>query len=186
MPWTSKDLPATTKQPNSIELLYKAMKNFSLSLYRVSFPALNPAYTEAETKSKKLIIVDKSIEKMFIYDLETRKKEKEYAIGIGKGGLTPRRYVGDHSTPTGTYSVVGKRDDAWWKENKGVNFPDVYGGKDGGMLVLAGQWHPEIAVHGSDQATSGQVSNGCVRVENKDIKTLMKVVPVGSMIIITN
>lgn len=185
LPWTTKETRATTKQPSSPELLYKAMKNFSLSLYRVSFPALEPAYKEAETKNKKLIIVDKSVEKMFIYDLESRKKEKEYQVGIGKGGLIPRRYVGDHSTPTGTYFLVGKRDDTWWKKHKGVKFPDVYGGTDGGMLVLAGQWHPEIAVHGSDQTTLGQVSNGCVRVENKDIKKLMKEVPIGSMIIIT-
>ena len=185
MPWTSKDQPVTSKQPSAPELLYKAMKNFSLSLYRVSFPSLEPAYKEAEKNSKKLIIVDKGVEKMFIYDLETREKEKEYTVGIGKGGLTPRRYVGDHSTPTGTYELVGKRDDAWWKKNKGVKFPDVYGGVDGGMLVLAGQWHPEIAIHGSDQKTLGQVSNGCVRVENKDIKTLMKQIPIGSMIIVT-
>lgn len=185
MPWTSKGQPAATKQPSSAGLLYKAMKNFSLSLFRVSFSSVEPAYKEAENNHKKLIIVDKSVERMFIYDLESRKKEKEYAIGIGKGGLTPRRYVGDHSTPTGTYSLVGKRDDAWWKKNKGEKFPDVYGGIDGGMLVLAGQWHPEIAIHGSDQATIGQVSNGCVRVENKDVKKLMKEVPIGSMIIIT-
>ena len=53
------------------------------------------------------------------------------------------------------------------------------------MLVLAGQWHPEIAIHGSVFESEGEVSNGCVRVPNSDIQELLDIIPLGTMVVIT-
>lgn len=53
------------------------------------------------------------------------------------------------------------------------------------MLVLAGQWHPEIAIHGNTDPKLGAVSNGCIRAVNTDVNELMRTVPLGSMIIVT-
>ncbi len=191
LPWTKREGQPEKTQPNSAMLLYKVAYNFTLStlrigyLYKPDFIDSNEIHKEAEEESKKLIVVDKSAQKMFLYNYETRLLEKEYTIGIGKGGLIPRRYVGDHSTPTGVYRLVQKRDDAWWKTNKGEPLPDYYGGKEGGMLVLAGQWHPEIAIHGNTDPKLGAVSNGCIRAVNTDVNELMRTVPLGSMIIVT-
>ncbi|MBP6888811.1 MAG: L,D-transpeptidase family protein [Candidatus Pacebacteria bacterium] len=192
-PWTDKGGEPASKQPSSPELLYKAFKNIGLTLWRLGalyygngIPELDePRFKEAEGESKKLLVVDKSVQKMYLYDFDTRELVKEYAIGIGKGGLQSRRFVGDHSTPTGKYRLVQKRDDTWWKREKGVPLPDFYGAKNGGMLVLAGQWHPEIAIHGNVSGQLGEVSNGCVRTTNTDIQELIKTIPMGSMVVIT-
>ena len=191
LPWTKKEGSPEKTQPSSVGLLYKAAYNFLLSFTRVGLLNLPSSFTteerhmDAENESKKLIVIDKSVQRMFLYDYETRELEKEYTIGIGKGGMIPRRFVGDHSTPTGVYRLVQKRDDVWWREHKGEPLPDYYGGKEGGMLVLAGQWHPEIAIHGNTNPELGQVSNGCVRASNENIEELTRNVPLGSMIIIT-
>lgn len=192
-PWTDKGEEPAKKQPSSPEMLYKAFKNIGLTVWRLGelyyndgIPEIDlPRFKDAQNETKKLLIVDKSIQRMYLYDYDTRELVKEYEVGIGKGGLKPRRFVGDHSTPTGKYRLVQKRDDTWWKREKGAPLPDFYGAKDGGMLVLAGQWHPEIAIHGNVSSELGEVSNGCVRTTNTDIQELMKIVPMGSMIVVT-
>ena len=187
LPWTSKDQEPTTAQPNFARLMVKAAKNFALSLWRVNVPTVEERYKDAERNPQRLIVVDKSARHMWIYDAKTRSLEREFDIGIGKGGTGERRFVGDHRTPTGTYEIVQKRDDAWWRENKGVPLPVDYGGIVGGMLVLAGQWHPEIAIHGGDPKKPhvGEVSNGCVRTENVDMNELLHTIPIGTMVVVT-
>jgi beta-glucosidase-like glycosyl hydrolase len=184
-PFLSNDTPAPNpeRKPSVITLAEKAAKNFLLSLLRVNVPHINPTYETGATREQHMIVVDKSAQHMWIYDAKTRTLKQSFDIAIGRGGLQERRHVGDHVTPTGTYQVVGKRDAAWWKADGRGEFPAEYGG---GMLVLAGQWHPEIAIHGSPPlGDTGQVSNGCVRVPNEHIDTMLHQIPVGTMVIIT-
>ena len=193
LPWTTRDQEPTKPEPPAWRLFWKAAYNFNLSLWRVNFPTIEAKYIEAEKNPQKLILIDKSARRMWVYDNTTRALEKEYEIGIGAGGLGERRFVGDHRTPTGTFQIVQKRDDETWRRDRGwplrtdQPLPKEYGGIEGGMLVLAGQWHPEIAIHGTEpgKPTIGEVSNGCVRVENADIQKLLREVPVGTMVIIT-
>lgn len=187
LPWTSTDQEPASRQPNFVRLMLKAAKNFTLSLWRVNVPTVEERYKEAEENPQKLIVIDKSARHMWIYDAKNRLLEREFDIGIGKGGVGERRFVGDHRTPTGTYQLVQKRDDTWWKANKGAPLPLDYGGVAGGMLVLAGQWHPEIAIHGGDPKKPhlGEVSNGCVRVDNAEIKEMLQQIPIGTMVVVT-
>ncbi len=185
LPWTSKNSKPETSQPNPLNLLLKAAKNFGLSLWRVNWQTIEERFKDAEEQPPKFILVDKSANHMWIYNNESRVLEREFEIGIGKGGLRERRYIGDHTTPTGVYEVVQKRDDKWWRDNKDSPLPNYYGGIKGGMLVLAGQWHPEIAIHGSNEPRLGEVSNGCVRVENANLQELLHKIPIGTMVIVT-
>ncbi len=195
-PWLSKDEYYEVQgQKNRSEwstFFEKAGKNFALSFWRTMTDQVDPRFAEAQKNPKKLIVVDKSVRYLFIYDLETGQFEKSFEIAIGKGteripgGEGPRRISGDFQTPTGFYEVVGKRDDQWWRENKGGPLPSEYGGSDGGMIVLAGPWHPEIAFHASDGAVLGAVSNGCVRMSKDTIDEFLKTLPLGSMVVITN
>ncbi len=185
-PFLSKDTPAPSRQPASYSLALKAAKNFILSLWRVNIPHLDPKYAGAEQNPQRMIVIDKSARHAWIYDAQTRTLIQSFDIAIGKGGTGERRFVGDHTTPTGTYQVVGRRDARWWLANKGEVMPAEYGGIEGGMLVLAGQWHPEIAIHGTQPGgETGEVSNGCVRVDNKRVTELLHQVPTGTMVIIT-
>ncbi len=187
-PFTTKDRAKSPKLPDQSfpSAVAKATKNFVLSLWRVNVPTVLEKYAEAEKGPEKMIVIDKSARHLWIYNRKTGALEQNFDIAIGKGGVNERRYIGDHVTPTGTYQLVGKRDAQWWLQNKGQPFPMEYGGQVGGMLVLAGQWHPEIAIHGSpDGGMTGEVSNGCVRVENVKINELMNIVPTGTMVIVT-
>lgn len=173
-----------------LKLSYKAAWNFSVSLYSVLLSDFwildNERYEKADTKPKELIVVDKSAKYLWRYDAASWTLIESFEIGIGKWWEGPRRVVWDHRTPAGHYMVVQKRDDLWWREYKWVSLPDFYGWDDGGMLVLAWPWAPEIAIHGSNFWSTWEVSNGCVRVDDEKVQELMKEVPLGSMVIITN
>lgn len=54
---------------------------------------------DAEKNPKELILVDKSARYLWRYDLQTRELIESFEIGIGSGGVGPRRVVGDHRTP---------------------------------------------------------------------------------------
>ncbi len=127
---------------------------------------------------------------MMIHDLETRFLEAEYEVGIGKGtldrpGELDRRVVKDYKTPVGNYQITQKKTPKIWKEAEGREMDKEYGGVNGGMLVLSGPWHPEIAIHGTLFETTGKTSNGCIRVSNALMKKLMESIPTGSFVIVT-
>lgn len=188
------DLPA---------LLKKAVWNFSTSVYAIA--ALNNEWLHdavgqldrraqlreerwmtADQNEEEIIIVDKSARFLWRYNQETRELIESFPIGIGKGGMGPRRIPGDHVTPSGTYQFVQRRDDPFWQETFNQPLPKYYGGADGGMLVFAGPWAPEIATHGSDDAVLGEVSNGCIRLPNMKVAEMMHQVPLGSFVVITD
>ncbi len=140
---------------------------------------------------KQLIVVDKKEQVLYMYDLETREFIGSKAIAIGKGtssldGFHDKRVSGDKKTPVGYYMLVQKKDPKRIKDSIEEELYDEYGGDDGGMLVLAGAWQPQIAIHGTKKETVWLVSSGCVRMDNSAIRDMMDKVPLGSMVIITN
>lgn len=192
-PWLSKDEyyknEGVNRKKNDLQLAYEATKNFILSLYRVINNSKDVKYTGDGKEPRKLIVIDKSAREMFIYDEAsgTLEKHLEIAIGSGTQALPPtadRRIFGDKKTPTGYYEVVEKRDGKDFEDNPEKQ--EFYGGENGGMLVLAGPWHPNIAIHGTTKETTGAVSNGCIRTSDATIQELMKTIKIGTKVVITN
>jgi lipoprotein-anchoring transpeptidase ErfK/SrfK/beta-glucosidase-like glycosyl hydrolase len=144
-----------------------------------------------DSLKKQLIIVDKRAQMLYAYDLDTRVFIQSKPIAIGKG--TPlldayhdKRVAWDKKTPVGYYMLVQKKDPQRIRETIEPELYDEYGGDDGGMLVLAWSWQPQIAIHGTKKETVWKVSSGCVRMDNTSIKSMMDSVPLGSMVVITN
>ena len=107
------------------------------------------------------ITVDLSSKRLTLY--KNGSTIKSYPVGIGKI-LTP--------TPTGTYSII----------NKHPNPGGVFG------VMWMGLSKPSYGIHGTNDPSSigHLVSHGCIRMHNRDVLTLSKVVPVGTQVIIVN
>jgi lipoprotein-anchoring transpeptidase ErfK/SrfK len=107
------------------------------------------------------IVVNLSARRIILY--MDSSKVKSYPIGIGKM-LTP--------TPTGTYYIVNK------EKNPGGPF--------GAMWM--GLSKPNYGIHGTnDPASIGHiVSHGCIRMYNKNVLELSRLVPIGTSVTIKN
>lgn len=94
--------------------------------------------------------------------LQNGKAAKSYPVGVGKFG-TP--------TPTGTYYII----------NKSANPGGPYG------VMWMGLSRPGYGIHGTNNPSSigGYVSKGCIRMYNKDVLELSRLVPVGTQVTIT-
>lgn len=116
--------------------------------------------TTSEPKYMILIYVDEK--KLFLF--EGDKLFKQYPIASGKPGWP---------SPIGEWKIIEKSD---WGEG--------FGGRWLGLNVPWGIY----GIHGtSDESSIGRnASHGCVRMYNKDIRELYKIVPVGTPVIIRN
>ncbi|MEK8126982.1 L,D-transpeptidase [Paenibacillus filicis] len=100
----------------------------------------------------------------------------EHTVELRSGELIMARYpigVGaDGATPSGTYHVSQRV-----REPQGRT-PDVYGSAALGL--------GEIALHGTSDETSvgGNVSLGCIRLNNRDMEALFPLVPIGTEVVI--
>ena len=86
---------------------------------------------------------------------------KTYPVGVGKT-FSP--------TPTGNYYIVSKR---------------PYPGGPFGLMWL-GLNVPHYGIHGTNNSASigGYVSKGCIRMHNKDVLELSRIVPIGTRVTI--
>ncbi|PZE22373.1 L,D-transpeptidase [Paenibacillus xerothermodurans] len=105
------------------------------------------------------IIVDLSDRRLYL--LENDRVIRGFPVGIGKE-LT--------RTPTGNYSIV----------NKAPNPGGPYG------AFWMGLSRPHYGIHGTnDPASIGtQASRGCIRMYNKDVLELEKLVSIGTKVTI--
>ncbi len=100
---------------------------------------------------------------------------KEYPIGTGKFG----------STPTGTFKIVNKQLKPVWYAEDGI-YP--YGHPKNILGVCwMGLDKLGYGIHGTTQPeTVGEHSSrGCIRLYNRDVEELYKLVPVGTPVTIT-
>ena len=101
------------------------------------------------------IIVNLSAKQLVLY--QGGSAVKYYPVGIGKM-VTP--------TPAGTYSIINKAPNP--------------GGPFGAMWM--GLSKPHYGIHGTNDPSSiGRVvSHGCIRMYNKDVLELSRIVPLGT------
>ncbi len=109
-----------------------------------------------------MILID--VEACRLYLIEDGKCIKKYLIAAGKA-RTP--------TPTGLYKIVHK--DTWG---------EGFGGRWMGLNVPWGIF----GIHGTMYPGSigSHASHGCIRMWNKDVKALYKIVPIGTPVLIIN
>lgn len=105
------------------------------------------------------IVVDLSERRLYLY--EGNKITKSYPIGVGR--MLSK-------TPQGEFMIVNKETDP--------------GGPYGAMWMGLSKKH--YGIHGTNRpSTIGKrVSRGCIRMHNKDVLELSKLVPIGTHVTI--
>lgn len=105
------------------------------------------------------IVVNTSARTLTLY--KDGKWYKSFPVAVGKPS-TP--------TPKGTYKI----------KNKAPNPGGPYGARWLGLSITTGGY----GIHGTNDPSSigKAVSNGCIRMHNKDVITLYNLVPVGTTV----
>ena len=136
------------------------------------------------------VLIDKSEHKVYLLDND--KKVAVWGCSIGLGGAGQKQKEGDNMTPTGTF-VVDEIDDASaWTHDFGDGKGAIAGAYGPFFISLdterlsKGQWDG-IGIHGThDPASIGtNASEGCVRLDNANLRKLIKYVKVGTKVTIT-
>ncbi|CAM5798244.1 L,D-transpeptidase [Brevibacillus borstelensis] len=89
---------------------------------------------------------------------------RSYPVGLGKIAT---------STPRGNFTIINK-----------VPYPNSYRG--GPLSVFGTYWmglsKPHYGIHGTNNPSSigHYVSRGCIRMHNRDVESLAKLVPIGT------
>lgn len=173
----SKKLFYTVRSGDSLD---RIAKKFNMSVEGIqrsnNLDSVNSTIHPGEQlsiyKAKWKILVDKSEYRLYLYDGD--EIFKVYKVGIGK----------QNRTPSGTFDVVDKIPDPDW-EHDGRKYP--FGSPEN---VLGTRWmritpsgdtpnYSGLGIHGTWEADSvgKKVSNGCIRMRNKDIEELYAILP---------
>ena len=133
---------------------------------------------------KYAVLVDKSDHKLYLKDGDT--VVRTWGCAIGKGGLGQKERRGDNMTPVGTFRIDEIDDASGWTHDFGDGNGEIQGAYGPWFLSLdtedlsQGNWDG-IGIHGThDPASIGtDASEGCVRLDNANLRELEKVAYVG-------
>lgn len=147
-------------------------------------PESQPAEQALEPGKKYSILIDKSDHKLYLKDGDT--VVRTWGCAIGKGGLGQKQRRGDNMTPTGTFTIDEIDDASGWTHDFGDGNGEIQGAYGPWFLSLdteelsQGNWDG-IGIHGThDPASIGtDASEGCVRLENTNLRELQKVAYIG-------
>lgn len=117
--------------------------------------------SEYNPKEKVLILIDIDGNKLALFQNDSLLKT--YNVASGKPS-TP--------SPVGTWTIVNK---------------DTWGGSFGGRWMGFNVPWGKYGIHGTNQPNSigWDSSHGCIRMNNKDVTELYKIVPIGTKVIVT-
>jgi murein L,D-transpeptidase YafK len=122
---------------------------------------------------------------------------KTYKVAIGGGGMGPKQYEGDRTTPTGTYKMTS-RFKGLYRQFLNVSYPNdedkkrfaalkAKGGVPAGRGIGFG-----IGIHGTGQKAWNGVHKlsdwtaGCIALDDAEIDELSSMVKDGTTIVITD
>jgi len=136
--------------------------------------------------SVRYVLVDRTAREVRV--VESDRTLKTYSAGIGRIGN-----AGDSVTPVGEYQIVSRTEDPWfvWPDGRTVHpYKDDKTNPMGEVflalnLKIRGR---SIGIHGTcDPKCIGTlVSSGCVRLRNEDARELMRLVRVGTNVVIAD
>ncbi len=120
------------------------------------------------------VLISKGELKLYLFFQE--KAVKRYPVGIGKENLTP----------AGSFRISDRiQNPRWYSEEGVIPFGDP-------RNILGTRWltlsqngrHTGLGIHGTTEPETvpGRYSQGCVRMLNRDVEELCKLVPVGTLV----
>jgi len=139
---------------------------------------------------------------------------KQYSISIGRGGVGDKKIVGDKKTPIGEYYVTRLKNSEKFHYFFGLNYPNQKDGLIGykRKLITLSQFKaikrasinkvtpPQntrlggaIGIHGIGKQTKQKLlihkninwTEGCIAVENHEVRELKKYIKIGTLVKIT-
>ncbi len=154
------------KSKTTIQLLKESNRlknNFIRPNDRIKIPAVDFSLLVSKTKNTLTI-------------LNGGEFFKEYLVGTGKF----------NKTPEGTFKITNKlKEPVWYKPEGGV-IP--FGSPDN---LLGTRWmgisFPGYGIHGTwdEDSVGKQSSAGCIRLRNKSVEELYKIIVIGTKVVIT-
>lgn len=158
------------------------------------------------------IHVDKQANSMVV--LQGKNIIKKYSISIGRGGIGDKKIVGDKKTPVGEYYVTRLKNSDKFHYFFGLNYPNQKDGLIGykRKLISLSQFKaikkasinkvtpPQntklggaIGIHGIGRQTKQKLlihkninwTEGCIAVENHEVRELKKYIKIGTLVKIT-
>ncbi len=129
------------------------------------------------------IVVDKSDFQLAIYKGQELLVAFPCAIGLVAG---QKEAVGDMRTPTGEFTVDDIDDSTWWSHDFGDGRGEIEGAYGPWFISLRTPHWSGIGIHGTHdpQSIGTRASEGCVRLQNKDLIILRKFVKIGTKVTI--
>ncbi len=151
----------------------------------------------------KRIVIDKTKRRLFLYS--GNRLLRSYPIVLGKDPSTDKERQGDGCTPEGRFYICTKNPRSKFYLSLGISYPNKEDAKRGlreGMIskreynaiVYAidhkrqPPWNTKlggaICIHGG--GTGWDWTLGCIALENKDVRDLFHLVPLGTPVLITH
>jgi murein L,D-transpeptidase YafK len=159
----------------------------------------NPRNTTDQLQNLKSprIVVKKAQRKLLLYSGD--KLVRSYHIGLGLSPVGDKVRQGDHRTPEGDFYIFTKNDKSAFYLSLGISYPNAAhaarGLRDG--LITKAQYDSitsalkakkappqntrlggDIYIHGN--GASSDWTWGCVALEDRDVRELFEVIPVGT------
>ena len=141
------------------------------------------AYKQA-FKGRRFVVISKQSMELYLYEKDGSLL-KTYPMACGKA-FGDKRKVGDMRTPEGVFKVQQIQDASTWthdfKDGKGV-IKGCYGSH---FIRLKTPGHSGIGIHGTHDPNSigTRATEGCIRLNNKDLLDFVKYVVVGMPVVI--
>jgi len=140
----------------------------------------------AEIARKKpgiLVIIDKSSHTMEVFN--DGKSLKRYGIAVGRNSGDKQR-VGDMRTPEGEFPIVQIQNASGWTHDFRDGMGQVKGAYGPYFIRLGTPGWTGIGIHGTHAPGSigTNVTEGCIRLNNRDVEELRRMVKVGDKVVI--
>lgn len=157
----------------------------------IPYLSLVPAYwwynrVLDNVKHSSFIIISKQDMMLYLYNYKGKLLQKsEIACGINYGN---KKKKGDSKTPEGVFRIGEIKDASNWShdfknDDKG-EIPGAYGPN---FISLEVPGHSGIGIHGTHDPNSigTRASEGCVRLNNKELIKLVKKINTATVVVIT-
>lgn len=140
-------------------------------------------YSEPSTTKAAFLIISKETMTLSVYDHQGEIINK-FNIACGKN-IGNKEKIGDMKTPEGVFPIIDIQDASTWTHD----FDDGKGEIDGAYgshFIRLGTEFKGIGIHGThDNASIGKrTTEGCIRLNNDDLLTLVEYVKVGIPVVI--
>lgn len=137
-----------------------------------------------QIENASFVIVDKQAMDLHVYDFKGKELMK-CPVTTGKN-YGNKQTVGDFKTPEGIFLVEDIQDASSWEHDFGDGLGAISGSYGPWFIRLLTPGHKGIGIHGTHKpaALGTRDSEGCIRLENKNIEQLKSLVHPGTVVIV--